>query len=131
MRAVLPTRPAHRPPGAAAPRGHGPSGRGLGLETLEDRTVPSVSVLGVPLPDFRLPPLQSVPVAAEVHPPAELAQVLGERLAVSLLAPLPDFLRPAGTAAVATPATGSMTVTNFQVDNGGLTQLEGNFQMPD
>jgi hypothetical protein len=133
MQALWETLLALLPPGApeassSPPWAHRPLWRGLGPEALEDRTVPSLSVLGVPVPDL---PLVSVPVTVELQPPSPFAQVLGDQLAMSLLAPVPQFLTPAGTAKSATPQTGSLTVTNFGVDNDQLTQLAGTLPLPD
>src|SRR5262245_34204779 len=100
----------------------------LGVEILEDRTLPAVSILGIPVPD--LPPaanfgntqLTQVPLTVDVRLPPPLGQVFGDQSDISFQVPLPDFLIPAGTATLATPATGAVTVTGFNVDNNRLNQ---------
>jgi hypothetical protein len=140
MQALLEALIVLLPPGApraspSRPWAHRPFW--LGLEALEDRSVPATSVLGVPVPDltmpsdFGLPPLTSVPVTAELHPPSPLSQALGDQLSLSLPLPVPPFLTPAGTATLATQQTGWMTVTNLAVDNDRLNQLAGSIRLPD
>jgi len=51
--------------------------------------------------------------------------------AVSALAPIPVTLQPAGKATGSAPLTGSLTITNIQVDHDRITQLTGSIQLPD
>jgi len=57
--------------------------------------------------------------------------MFGDQLAGSLELPVPDFLSPAGTSTVATPATGAWTVTNFTVNNARLDQQAGTLDLAD
>src|SRR5262245_12262396 len=110
---------------------------GLGPDGLEDRAAPSAAGRGVPVRDLPdpadvgLPPLTSVAAAAEIRPPPELVQALGDQLALSMLAPLPGFLKPAGTATAETPRTGVLTATSFEIDNDALTDMAGHLRLPD
>jgi hypothetical protein len=111
--------------------------RRLVVEPLEARTVPSTSVLGVPAPDLPPPPalkpqpLMIAPVSAEPGPENALPQVLDKQPLVSFTAPVPEFLTPAAPTTVATPLTGPLAITRFDVDNAKLGQLTSNLQVPD
>jgi hypothetical protein len=74
------------------------------------------------VPDFGLPPLVSVPVTAEFHPAAPLAQLVGDQVVLSLPVPVPAFLQPAGTAALPMSGVGSLAITDLEVDSNQLAQ---------
>src|SRR5262245_7125711 len=96
--AFLPERKHAR--SVTSPRRHRPFPCWLSLEALEDRVVPSTSVLGVPMPDLVVPldlspgPFTTVSVTAQAEPAGPLAQVLGNQPTVELAVPVPDFLTP-------------------------------------
>jgi len=118
---------AHQSP-SSGPSERRPFRGKLGLEVLEDRTAPSVSLLGTPVPglppapDFALPPLTQAPVTVDARLPPPLGLLFGDQANLSFAAPLPDFLSPAGTATMSTSATGALSVTSFAVDNTRLNQ---------
>ncbi len=82
--------------------------------------------LGDTARDVSLPPLSWVKATAEPGPESPTTQLLGNPAAVSVLVPVPEFLKPAGTATVATPLTGSVALTHFEIDNGALDRLPWN-----
>jgi hypothetical protein len=107
------------------------------LEPLETRTVPSLSVLGIPAPELSAPPafkpqpLMIAPVTTDSGGNSPMTQVLGNPQPLLVTAPVPEFLVPAPPVTVATSMTGPLVISNFAVNNDKLGQMTNDLQVPD